>query len=105
MYIICSPLTISHNGDNILDIDEFTGDGSTVDFLTNIRFTENMSSLITIDGKQIEHVLVKSDSSYIAPGNVVISFASPPAMDAKIRFCCSIFLNDRWFCSNGKHLR
>ena len=79
-------VTIEYSGSNILDIDEFTGDGSTVDFLTNIRFTENMSSLITIDGKQIEHVLVKSDSSYIAPGNVVISFASPPAMDAKIRF-------------------
>ena len=81
-----SLVTLEYSGSNILDIDEFVGDGSTVDFLTNIRFTKNMSSLITIDGKQIEHVLVKSDSSYIAPGNVVISFATPPAVDAKIRF-------------------
>ena len=58
----------------------------TVDFLTNIRFTENMTSLITVNGKSVEHVLIKSDAGYITPGNVVISFAQPPAMDAIIRF-------------------
>jgi len=81
-----SLVTLEYSGSNILDIDEFTGDGSTVDFLTNIRFTQNMSSLITIDGKQIEHVLIKSDASYIAPNNVVISFAEPPKMGASIRY-------------------
>ena len=81
-----SLVTLEYSGSNILDIDEFIGDGSTVDFLTNIRFTENMTSLITVNGKSVEHVLVKSDAGYITPGNVVISFAQPPAMDAIIRF-------------------
>ena len=79
-------VTLEYSGSNILDIDEFTGDGSTVDFLTNIRWTDDLSSLITIDGKQIEHVLIKSDNSFIAPGNVVISFAEPPAIDKVIRY-------------------
>ena len=79
-------VSLEYSGAKILDIDEFIGDGSTVEFLTNIRYTENMSSLVTIDGKKVEHVLIKSTSSYIVPNNVVINFAEPPKMDAVVRF-------------------
>ena len=70
----------------ILDIDEFIGDGSTGEFLTNISFTQYNSSLITVNGKEVEHVLVEAGPSYAKPGNFVIKFAEPPAGDAVIRY-------------------
>ena len=79
-------VTLEYSGAKILDIDEFTGDGSTVEFLTNIRWTDDLSSLVTIDGKKIEHVLIKSTDSYIVPNNIVISFAEPPKIDTTVRF-------------------
>ena len=39
----------------------------TVDFLTNIRFTENMTSLITVNGKNRRTCSIKSDAGYITP--------------------------------------
>lgn len=78
--------TLEYSGENILDIDEFIGDGSTGEFLTNISFTQNNSSLITVNGKEVEHVLVEAGPSYAKPGNFVIKFAEPPAGDAVIRY-------------------
>ena len=43
-----------------------------------------MTSLITVNGKTVEHVLTKSDAGYITPRNVVISFARSPFMDAQL---------------------
>jgi hypothetical protein len=79
-------VTLEYSGSNVLDIDEFIGDGSTGEFLTNITFTENFSSLITVDGKEVSHVLNKAGASYAKPNNFVIKFAEPPANDAVIRF-------------------
>ena len=79
-------VTLGYSGANILDIDEFIADGSTGDFLTNITHTNNMSSLVTIDGKQVEHVLIKSNNSYASSNRVVIRFATPPKVDSVVRF-------------------
>jgi len=79
-------VTLEYSGSNVLDIDEFTGDGSTVNFLTNITFTKDNSSLITVDGKEVEHVLVEADNSYAIPGNFVIKFSSAPADGSVIRY-------------------
>ena len=74
-------------GINVLDYGTFVGDGSTIDFLTNIRYTENMSHYATIDGVKQDTILVKSDdSSFDVPGNVVIRFAEPIANDKIINF-------------------
>jgi len=79
-------VTLEYSGSNVLEIDEFVGDGSTGEFLTNIGFTKNFSSLVTIDGKEVPHVLIEAGASYALPGNFVIKFAEPPADNAVIRY-------------------
>ena len=79
-------VTLEYSGSNILDIDEFVGDGSTGDFLTSVSFTEDFSSFVTIDGKEVDHVLIKADNSFVKPGNFVLKFPEPPAEDSKIRY-------------------
>jgi len=77
-------ITLDVAGQNVLDYGTFVGDNSTGDFLTNVRFTENMTHYATIDGVEQETILVKSDdSSFDVPGNVVIRFGSPVA-DGKV---------------------
>jgi hypothetical protein len=79
-------LTLDYSGTNILDLDEFTADGSSADFLTNITYTDKLSSLVTIDGKQVEHVLTKSNATYAAENRIVIRFAEPPKTDAVVKY-------------------
>ena len=80
-------ITLDVAGKNVLDYGTFTGDGSTLDFLTNIRWTDNMSHYATIDGVKQDTILVKSDdSSFDLPGNVVIRFAEPIATNKIINY-------------------
>ena len=80
-------ITLDVAGKNVLDYGTFVGDGSTLDFLTNIRWTDNMSHYATIDGVKQDTILVKSDdSSFDLPGNVVIRFAEPIATDKIINY-------------------
>jgi len=79
-------VTLEYSGANVLDIDEFIGDGSTGDFLTNVTYTNDMSSLVTIDGETVAHTLVRSNETYASADRVVIRFAEPPALDKVVRF-------------------
>ena len=79
-------ITLGVSGTNILDIDEFIADGSTVEFLTNVRWSENLSYYITIDGEKQENVVFQSDETYAVPNNVVLKLATPPASGSVIRF-------------------
>ena len=43
-------ITMSANGENILDADTFTGDGSTSVFVTSVKFKAGLSLFLTKDG-------------------------------------------------------
>ena len=80
-------ITLDVSGTNVLDYGTFVADGSTLDFLTNVRYADNMTHYATIDGEKQDTLLIKSDdSSYDVPGNVVIRFATPPIADKIINF-------------------
>ena len=80
-------ITLDVAGKNVLDYGTFVGDGSTIDYLTNVRWTENMTHYATIDGVMQDTLLIKSDdSAHDMPGNVVIRFARPIDNDKIINF-------------------
>tara|TARA_B100002019_G_scaffold85266_1_gene73780 strand:- start:11138 stop:26881 length:15744 start_codon:yes stop_codon:yes gene_type:complete len=78
--------TLEYSGANILDIDEFIADGSTVNYLTNIRWNENVSTIISVDGKLVPNDIVESTKADVAPNNIMIKFATPPKQDSIIRY-------------------
>lgn len=80
------------SGENILDIDSFVSDGSTTSFLTNVRWTENISYIVTINGVEIPSVIIESDETYELPGNVVIQLAEPALEGNVVRF--ALFTGD-----------
>ena len=74
------------SGTEILDIDNFIGDGITNKFLTNVRFEENLQYFITLDGVKLNNVIQESDATYEYPNSVVISLATPPASGSVISY-------------------
>jgi hypothetical protein len=78
--------TLGVSGTNILDIDNVTADGSTSRFLTSVRWSENLQSIITLNGVKLENVIVQSDNTDEVPNNVIIRLAVPPAAGDVINY-------------------
>ena len=79
-------VTMSGNGEAILDMDTFTGDGSTIQFVTAVDWRDELNSIVTVNGEKVDYVLETTDSSYDTANKVVISFGAAPASDAVINF-------------------
>lgn len=75
------------NGQDILDIDNFIGDGTTQIFVTNVVYRNNIGFYITIDGVRAEASLFETDSSYgQRKGLVAIQFVTPPPQNSFIYY-------------------
>tara|TARA_B110000114_G_C15083367_1_gene395103 strand:- start:121 stop:2679 length:2559 start_codon:yes stop_codon:yes gene_type:complete len=74
------------SGTDILDIDTIIADGATANFLTNVRFSEDLQHVITLDGVKLTNVIIESDNTYAYPNNAVISLATTPAVGSVISF-------------------
>jgi len=80
-------MSMSGSGEQILDIDTFTGDGNTQIFVTNVVWKENISFYITVNGRISEVSLFETDSSYGSrQGLVALQFVSPPEDQAFIYY-------------------
>ena len=77
-------------GLQILDIDSFVSDGSSNNFETNVRWTDNVQGIATSNGVKLEAVFIKSTGLY--PNNVELVLASPLKAGDVVRF--ALFIGD-----------
>ena len=81
-------ITMGNNGESVLDVDTFTGDGSTVDFVTRAKYTEGkISVFVRVNGQRATFQVLETDSSFAVPNRVAIRFNTAPAIDAVISIC------------------
>lgn len=73
-------------GENILDYDEFTADGSTQEYLTNVEYTETAHAYVTVNGEIEPFELIQSDDTYAVENRCVIRFVQPPQENRLIQF-------------------
>lgn len=77
-----SIIVIGNNGEKILDSDKFTGDGTTREFITGIKFQDDVSSFVTINGnvKQRggDYILFETDDTYKETKCLAIRFGQAP---------------------------
>ena len=83
---IVSIFSLGFNGDNILDIDYFVTDGSTLEFITKAPWLDSVTSLIYLDGIAISPKLFKTDSTYVSANRIGIKFSTPPAVGSIINY-------------------
>ena len=76
------------NGEQILDIDTFTGDGSTTIFSTRVSYDETYSYIAKVNGEQVNYVLAPDDNGFAA-----FVFGQAPGVDTVITF--GIFYSER----------
>ena len=81
-----SIFTLGFNGDNILDIDYFVTDGSTLEFITKAPWLDSVTSLIYLNGVAISPKLFKTDSTYVSANRIGIRFSTPPVTGSIINY-------------------
>jgi len=79
--------TLDSGLSNILDVDSFTADGSTTNYITNIKYQDDASALVSVNGVTVPHRLFETDSSYgNDQGLIGIEFGEAPVADDYIYY-------------------
>lgn len=82
-----SIFTIDSGVSNILDIDNFTADGSTSEYITNVKYQNGISALVSVNGVTVPHRLFKTTNEYGRDSGLVgIEFGEPPVADDYIYY-------------------
>ena len=89
-------IVVGNNGNDILESDTFIGDGNTKIFVTGIKFTNPISSFVTINGvvQQVglNYEIFETDSSYKQENCAALRFSRAPSAGELIGF--SLYNND-----------
>jgi hypothetical protein len=83
---IVSIYSLGFNGQNILDIDYFVGDGTTLEFLTKAPWLDTTTSLVYVNGVATTVELFKTDFTYTSPNRIGIRFTSAPKNKTLINY-------------------
>ena len=78
-------INVGMSASNILDIDTYSGNGTTVEFLSNARYQEGAEAFATVNGKVVDVSLIEADNSYEYPGNFIVKFPTPPFNTANVK--------------------
>lgn len=79
-------LSVSGNGENVVESEEFIGDGCTTQYITKARWTSKLDYIATVNGEQVQTVLIPSTDSTSEDAKAVLSFGSPPRDNSIINF-------------------
>tara|TARA_Y100001978_G_scaffold32145_1_gene27920 strand:- start:26069 stop:39172 length:13104 start_codon:yes stop_codon:yes gene_type:complete len=80
-------ITMSNNGEKILDIDTFIGDGSTAQFVVPVKYKNTLSHFLTVDGKTVNVTLAETDNTYSGQkGMSVFKLGTAPLNGAVIQY-------------------
>ena len=77
---------MSNNGEKILDLDKFTGDGSTSQFVTPVVYKLGLTYTLTVDGETVTTDLAETDATYEIPGRAVFKLGTIPNAGAIIQY-------------------
>jgi hypothetical protein len=81
--------SFGYNGTDILDLDYFVGDGSTIEFITNATWSDTATSLVVVSGVLQDYVLFRTDSTYESTNKVGIRFGAAPVENAVVNYLIS----------------
>ena len=79
-------MTFGTNGNDIVLIDEFTGDGSTSEFVTPLQFTKNLRVFATVNGERYNPRLFVTTDQYEEADRLGLDFDPTPPANAAIKY-------------------
>jgi YHYH protein/FG-GAP repeat len=79
-------ISIDTAGYDVLDIEDFIGDGSTTEFLTAVRYgSGNFTIFATVNGIVSSTTIKSSDDTYQSVGNIVVQIPIAPAAGSIVK--------------------
>jgi len=79
-------ITMSTNGENILDSDTFEGDGSTSVFVTSVQFKQGLSFYVTKNGEDVNADLAETDDTFDTSGQALLRLNIAPDVGDIIQY-------------------
>jgi hypothetical protein len=79
-------MTFGTNGNDIILIDNFIGDGSTSEFVTPLKYTDALRVFATVNGKQQTPRVKESTDEYEEVGRLVLEFDPTPDANATVKY-------------------
>lgn len=86
---IVSVTSFGYNGTDILDLNYFVGDGSTIEFITSATWSDTATSLVVVSGIVKDYVLFRTDATYESIDKVGIRFGAAPESGAVVNYLIS----------------
>lgn len=86
---IVSVTSFGYNGTDILDLNYFVGDGSTIEYITGATWSDSATSLVVVSGVPKDYVLFRTDASYESRDKIGIRFGAAPDDGAVINYLIS----------------
>ena len=84
---IVSIISFGFNGDNILDLDYFIADGTTVEYITRAPWIESgVNATVLVNGTIPSYEIFRTDSSYDSANRVGIRFSTPVIENSLINY-------------------
>jgi len=78
--------SMSISGNDILDANTFIADGETLEFITNARWSGDVTVFVSINGEEVLFEKFITDETYELQGSVGIAFLSPPKQNDIISY-------------------
>jgi hypothetical protein len=92
---IVSIISFGFNSENILDLDYFIADGSTVEYVTKAPWLDStLASTVLVDGNVIDYSLFRTDETYHSPDRVGIRFGEAVTAGSIINYMIDTELGD-----------
>ena len=79
-------MTFGTNGNDIILIDEFTGDGSTSEFVTPLKFTDALRVFATVNGRAQTPRVKETTDDYEESGRLILDFDPVPEANASVKY-------------------
>ena len=74
------------NGSNVLDLDYYTGDGVTNEFITKANWSTDVNILVYIDGLPQSPEVFETDVTYEKSGRIAFRFTNPPSVNSVLNY-------------------
>jgi len=74
------------NGSNVLDLDYYTGDGTTNEFITKANWSTDVNILVYIDGTPQSPEVFQTDATYENSGRIAFRFTNPPSVNSVLNY-------------------
>ena len=81
-----SIFSLGFNGENILDVDYFVANGTTIEFITKAPWLDTVTSLVYINGIAVSPKLFKTDNTYVSANRIGLNFAVAPSAGSVINY-------------------